>query len=56
MALEGDKVFTPSIKGKKAKEIPSCPCSNYDCVTTREKNDSEVNVDSKRVKAEVDFD
>jgi len=26
------------------------------CVTTREKNDSEVNVDSKRVKAEVDFD
>jgi len=26
------------------------------CVTTQEKNDSEVNVDSKRVKAEVDFD
>ncbi len=26
------------------------------CVTTREKNDSKVNVDSKRVKAEVDFD
>jgi hypothetical protein len=28
----------------------------YFCVTTREKNDSEVSVDSKRVKAEVDFD
>ena len=26
------------------------------CVTTREKNDSEVSIDSKRVKAEVDFD
>ncbi len=24
-ALEGDQVFTPSIKGGKAKEIPSCP-------------------------------
>ncbi len=28
----------------------------YVCVATREKNDSKVNVDSKRVKAEVDFD
>jgi hypothetical protein len=24
-ALEGDQVYTPSIKGGKAKEIPSCP-------------------------------
>ncbi len=25
-ALEGDQVFTLSIKGGKAKEMPSCPC------------------------------
>ncbi len=29
MALEGDQVFTPSIKGRKAKAIPSCPCWDH---------------------------